>query len=122
MSSAPTFFLLVDAIPFELWMELAEVLPPIGEFDGLQSTTCGYYGTTPDHNPFLGYDRALDGLVRLVGFSGHGAMMGPFTALAALALAEAGEDVDSVNVDGEPVDMTCFAIGRDYDHSEQMVI
>ncbi|MEZ4317269.1 MAG: FAD-binding oxidoreductase [Myxococcota bacterium] len=112
----------LDAMPFELWMELAEVLPPVAEFDGIQATTCGFYGTTPDHNPFLGYDRALDGLVRLVGFSGHGAMLGPFTALVGRQLAEAGRDVPTVPVDGVDVDVTIFGIGRDYDCSEQMVI
>ncbi|MCB9679773.1 MAG: FAD-binding oxidoreductase [Alphaproteobacteria bacterium] len=112
----------LDGVPFELWMELAEVLPPIADFGGIQATTCGYYGTTPDHNPFLGYDRALGGLVHLVGFSGHGAMLGPFTALVAKSLAEAGQDVPSVVIDGFDVDVTCFRIGREYDHSEQMVI
>lgn len=112
----------LDAAPFELWMEVAKQLPPIGEFAGIQATTSGYYGTTPDHNPFLGYDRALGGLIRLVGFSGHGAMMGPFTARVALALAEAGADVPSIRLDGAEVDTTCFALDRAFDHSETMVI
>jgi glycine/D-amino acid oxidase-like deaminating enzyme len=112
----------IEAVPFELWMELAEALPPVAEFSGVQATTCGYYGTTPDHNPYLGYDRALGGLIRLIGHSGHGAMMGPFTARVALALAEAGEDVAAVDIDGTPVELASFAIGRESDHSEQMVI
>ena len=112
----------IEAVPFELWMELAEAVPDVAAFAGVQATTCGYYATTPDHNPFLGYDRALGGLIRLVGHSGHGAMMGPFTARVAAALAEAGEDIDSVDIDGAPVDLACFAIGRESDHSEQMVI
>jgi sarcosine oxidase subunit beta len=112
----------VEAVPFANWAELAEQLPPVGEFAGIQATTCGYYATTPDHNPFLGYDRALGGLIRLVGFSGHGAMMGPFTALVARTLAEAGRDVPVASVDGVDVDLSCFAIGREYADHESMVI
>lgn len=112
----------VDATPFELWAELAEVLPPIGEFNGFVATTAGYYGTTPDHNPFLGFDRQLPNLLRLVGFSGHGAMFGPFTALVARQLAEAGRDLPHVLVEGEPVELDPFRIGRSYTRSEELVI
>lgn len=112
----------VEAVPFELWMELAEQLPPVGEFAGIQATTSGYYADTPDHNPFLGYDRQRPNLIRLVGFSGHGAMLGPFTALIGRTLAEAGHDVPFAKVDGVDVDLCCFALGRDYEHHEAMVI
>ncbi len=112
----------IDALPVELWMELAEVVPPVADFAGLQATTCGYYGTSPDHNPFLGYDRAVEGLIRMVGFSGHGAMMGPFSALVGCALAEAGHDLPNIQVDGESIGLGVFALGRDFDHSETMVI
>ena len=112
----------IDAVPFEHWMTISEVLPPLGEFGGITATTSGYYGTTPDHNPFLGYDRQIPNLIRLVGFSGHGAMFGPFTARVCLALAEAGADVPTVEIDGFPVDLGPFRIGRPMDHSEQMVI
>ncbi|MBX2799163.1 MAG: FAD-binding oxidoreductase [Myxococcales bacterium] len=112
----------VDAWPFELWMELSEVVPSVAEFAGIQATTGGYYAETPDHNPFLGYDRQRANLVRLVGFSGHGAMMGPFTAKIALSLCEAGADVDSVEVDGAAVSLDAFRIGRDLSKRERMVI
>jgi len=112
----------IDAAPFELWMELAEHLPPLEEFGGVTATTCGYYGTTPDHNPFFGFDRKIGGLIRMVGFSGHGAMFGPFSARVALALAEAGSDVDSIDLDGEPVSLGAFKIGRPYESHETMVI
>jgi sarcosine oxidase subunit beta len=82
-----------DAVTYRMWRTLARALPPIARFGGIVATSAGYYGVTPDHNPFLGYDRKVGNLIRLVGFSGHGAMFGPFTARVALALAEAGEDV-----------------------------
>ena len=56
-----------------------------GEFGGVQATTAGFYAVTPDHNPFLDVDPAVPNLIRLVGFSGHGAMFGPFTAAVARA-------------------------------------
>ena len=84
------------------------------EFGGIVATSGGYYGVTPDHNPFLGYDRKVENLIRLVGFSGHGAMFGPFTARVALALAESGRDVPTMDLDGEEVELDAFRIGRAY--------
>lgn len=99
---------------------LAEALPPIGEFGGLVATTSGYYGSTPDHNPFLDLDPQVPNLIRLVGFSGHGAMFGPFSALVGAALAEGGgRTVDAL---GQQVDLAPFRIGRPFDGHEAMVI
>ena len=107
---------------YETWASLAEVIPALGEFAGLTATTCGYYGVTPDHNPFLGYDPQVPNLLRLAGFSGHGAMFGPFTALIAEALAEAGRDVASVRALDIDCPMGAFRIGRELHHGEHMVI
>ncbi|MFK7928303.1 MAG: NAD(P)/FAD-dependent oxidoreductase [Myxococcota bacterium] len=112
----------LEAAPFESWMSLAEVLPPIGEFAGITATTSGYYGTTPDHNPFFGFDRQLTNYLRLVGFSGHGAMFGPFSAAVGAAFCEAGEDMASVDIEGETIDLAAFSIGRDHSSHEAMVI
>jgi len=112
----------LEAAPFESWALLAENIPAVGEFAGIAATTSGYYGTTPDHNPFFGYDRSLSNFVRLVGFSGHGAMFGPFSARVALALCEAGHDVDVVDIEGDIVAMESFSIGRNYTAHEAMVI
>ena len=49
-------------------------------------------------------------------------MFGPFTALAAANLAEAGHDLDSIEVLGEAVSMTAFSLQREYHASEHMVI
>lgn len=112
----------IDAKPFELWMELAAVIPDLESFDGFSATTGGYYATTPDHNPFLGFDRKRPNLLRLVGFSGHGAMMAPFTARVATALADAGHDLDAMDLEGTSVPLDAFQIGRAYAHAESMVI
>ena len=89
---------------------------------GIQATTCGFYGVTPDHNPFLGFDTQVPNLLRLVGFSGHGAMFGPFTARVAQAMAEAGHNVPSVTVLGRSASLEPFALERGFDGHEAMVI
>ncbi len=111
-----------EARPYAAWLALAEVLPPVGALAGVSATTSGYYGSTPDHNPFLDYDPAVPNLLRLVGFSGHGAMFGPFTGLVAAALAEAGGPLDAVAIDGERVSLGAFRIGRGTGGGEVMVI
>ncbi len=111
-----------DSAAFEAWASIAEAIPAVGEFAGVTATTAGYYGTTPDHNPFLGYDPAVQNLVRLVGFSGHGAMFGPFTALVATTLAEAGHDVVTVSALGRDIPIDAFRIGRELRHGEALVI
>lgn len=112
----------IDSFPVELWMELAEVIPSVGEFAGINATSCGFYAESPDHNPFLGFDRKIGNVMRLVGFSGHGAMMGPFTARVAAALAEAGRDLDSIEVETGLVHLDAFRIGRVFEAREEMVI
>jgi sarcosine oxidase subunit beta len=111
-----------DSHGYATWAALAEVVPPLAEFAGITATTGGYYGVTPDHNPFLGYDPAVPNLLRLVGFSGHGAMFGPFTALVGHALADAGGPIPSVEVLGHTVPLEAFRIGRAYGHAEKLVI
>jgi len=105
-----------------LWMELAGCMPPLMEFSGLRATTAGFYAVTPDHNPFLGYNVTQKRLLHAVGFSGHGAMMGPFTAAAVSEMALAGETLHSVTVDGVDVDLSALRVGREIAHGEGMVI
>ena len=46
----------IDSRAYEAWEAIAESLPDVADFNGISATTSGYYGTTPDHNPFLCYD------------------------------------------------------------------
>lgn len=112
----------VDARPFQAWMSLAHHLPATEGFAGFTATTGGFYASTPDHNPILGYDPAVPNLLRLVGFSGHGAMFGPFTATVAAALADAGHDLPSLELPEGRVDLGAFAPGRRFDTHEALVI
>ena len=49
-------------------------------------------------------------------------MFGPFSARVALALCEAGTDIDVVDIEGEVIGMEAFKIGRKYIAHEAMVI
>lgn len=104
------------------WFQLASHIPALEDFAGISATTSGFYGTTPDHNPFLGFDPRRSNLLRLVGFSGHGAMFGPFTAAVAVALAEAGRDLDSIQILGRQASLSPFSLSRSFQHAESMVI
>jgi hypothetical protein len=49
-------------------------------------------------------------------------MMAPFTARVAIALADAGHDLDTMDLEGTSVPLDAFRIGRAYAHAESMVI
>ena len=59
-------------------------------------------------------------MIRAVGFSGHGAMFGPFSALVVEALATQGRP-DRIQVLDREIPLHAFRIGRDLGH-EAMVI
>jgi len=106
----------------QLWMELSESMPPFMEFDGLRATTAGFYAVTPDHNPFLGFNPTQPALLHAVGFSGHGAMMGPFTAAAVTEMALAGRTLDAIELGGRRIDLRALQVGRTCETHEGMVI
>jgi len=112
----------LDNYGFQLWMQLAEALPAVGEFSGIEATTAGYYAVTPDHNPILGFDPKQPALMHAAGFSGHGAMMGPFTASVTTQMALAGETLPQVDIDGSAVDISDLLVGRTFAKGEGMVI
>lgn len=112
----------LDNYGYQLWLELAEALSVVGEFSGLTATTAGFYATTPDHNPLLGFDPAQERLIHAAGFSGHGAMMGPFTAAVIHDIVMSGEQRSSISVAGHDIDLSDMLIGRDFGSIEGMVI
>jgi glycine/D-amino acid oxidase-like deaminating enzyme len=111
-----------ESRPVQAWLHASEVVPALTQFDGMTGTTAGFYATTPDHNPFLDYDPEVSNLIRLAGFSGHGAMFGPFTAAVARALADAGRSLDRIQLPEGLVDLSDFRIGRHFDTHERLVI
>jgi glycine/D-amino acid oxidase-like deaminating enzyme len=113
-----------DGLAVQAWMDAADAVPALGGFAGLHATTAGFYATTPDHAPFLDRDPQVDNLLRLVGFSGHGAMFGPFTAAVAVALAQSvgGPRPATITLPTGDVDLAAFRIGRAFHAPEGLVI
>jgi glycine/D-amino acid oxidase-like deaminating enzyme len=65
---------------------MMDFAPRLADAGGLTATSSGFYGTTPDANPIIGFDANLDNLVHAAGFSGHGLMHAPITALLVEAI------------------------------------
>ena len=76
----------VDNYGYALVEQMSDFSPLLAEAGGLTATTSGFYGMTPDANPLIGFDNHLNNLVHAVGFSGHGLMHAPITALLVEAL------------------------------------
>jgi len=112
----------LDNYGYQLWLQLAEALSIVGEFSGLSATTSGFYATTPDHNPLLGFDPKQPRLIHAAGFSGHGAMMGPFTAAVIHGMAMSGPEFRSLHIAGHEVPLDDLLIGRSFGAGEGMVI
>lgn len=71
---------------WDLLAQVADFAPDLAENAGPRATTCGFYGNTPDSTPLIGYDTLLTNLIHAAGFSGHGVMHAPITALLVEAL------------------------------------
>lgn len=104
--------------------EVTQVLPAAQDMGKLAAVTCGFYDTTPDHNPLFGYDGGVENLVHAAGLSGHGLMHSPFSALIVAELVARGADVASFELPGGigAVDLGIYALDRAFDTHEGLVI
>jgi glycine/D-amino acid oxidase-like deaminating enzyme len=111
----------VDNFGFQLLAEMALYAPSLAEAAGLVATTCGYYAMTPDAVPLIGVDRDQANLVHAAGFSGHGVMHAPVTALVVEALlagdAVAGRLRLPPPFEAQHLDLTAFDPCRDFAHA-----
>ncbi|HEY8741615.1 MAG TPA: FAD-binding oxidoreductase [Chloroflexota bacterium] len=111
----------VDNFGFQLLADMALYAPTLVESGGLVATTCGYYGMTPDGVPLIGFDRAVPNLVHAAGFSGHGVMHAPISAL--LVEAQVAGDAVGGQVRLPPpfeshcLDLRAFDPGRGFSRS-----
>jgi glycine/D-amino acid oxidase-like deaminating enzyme len=83
----------VDNFGYQLLADMALYAPTLTDRAGLVATTSGFYGMTPDGVPLIGIDAQLRNLVHAAGFSGHGVMHAPITALLVEAII-AGDVAD----------------------------
>jgi glycine/D-amino acid oxidase-like deaminating enzyme len=111
----------IDNFGFQLLADVALYAPSLVESGGLTATTCGYYGMTPDGVPLIGFDSGVANLVHAAGFSGHGIMHAPVSALLVEALV-AGDAVDGrvqlpAPFEDHSLDLAAFDPARDFTRS-----
>lgn len=111
----------IDNYGYAILKQVEEFSPQLANSGGLIATTSGFYGVTPDANPLIGYDTHQQNLIHAVGFSGHGLMHAPVTALLVEAML-AGDSVDGhvhmpTPFNHATIAVNTFAPGRDFEKS-----
>jgi len=112
----------VSNFAFELLAEMALYAPTLAESAGVTATTSGYYAMTPDAVPLIGFDQIQTNLIHAAGFSGHGIMHAPITALLVEALlahdAVGGQLHLPPPFDSHTLDLGAFDPRRDFARAE----
>jgi glycine/D-amino acid oxidase-like deaminating enzyme len=111
----------IDNFGFSLLQEMSLYTPALASCGGLVATTSGFYGMTPDGVPLFGKDAVFPNLVHAAGFSGHGVMHAPISALLVEAII-AGDAPDGRLRMPAPfansfLDLHAFDPARDFSHS-----
>ncbi|HZS79363.1 MAG TPA: FAD-binding oxidoreductase [Ktedonobacteraceae bacterium] len=103
--------------------QVEQFSPLLANAGGLVATTSGFYGMTPDANPLIGFDIQQQNLIHAVGFSGHGLMHAPITALLVEALltgeAKQGHVPLPAPFNQATIDISTFAPGRSFGRSRK---
>jgi len=104
--------------------EVTQFLPAAQDMGRIEAVTTGFYGVTPDHNPFFGYDPRVGNLIHACGFSGHGLMHSPFSGRIVASMAAAGRNLNALDLPfgiGR-AELGQYAVGRVFGSREGMVI
>ena len=113
----------IDNYGYALLAQVEEFSPQLANAGGLIATTCGFYGVTPDANPLIGRDTQQQNLIHAVGFSGHGLMHAPITALLVEAILAGDVDHGRVPMpapfDAATIDLSTFDPARVFDSSQR---
>ncbi len=113
----------IDNYGYAILAQVEEFAPLLANAGGLVATTCGFYGTTPDASPLIGFDTQQQNLIHVVGFSGHGLMHTPISALLVVALLTGETEHGHVRLpppfDRATIDLSTFAPGRVFDRSRK---
>lgn len=118
----------IDNYGYAILEQVEQFSPLLANAGGLCATTCGFYGATPDANPLIGRDSNQQNLIHAVGFSGHGLMHAPITALLVEAILTGSADDGRVRLpapfDHASIDLNTFAPGRTFErsHRETLVL
>lgn len=105
----------IDNAAWDLLAQVADFAPVLAENAGPRATTCGFYGVTPDATPLIGRDTRQENLIHAAGFSGHGVMHAPITALLVEALLSGAKSASDVPLaDGMgAINLAAFDPARD---------
>jgi sarcosine oxidase subunit beta len=118
----------IDNYGYAILSQVEEFSPLLANSGGLVATTSGFYDTTPDANPLIGRDTQQHNLIHAVGFSGHGLMHAPITALLVEAILSGDVDHGHVRLpdpfDQATIDLATFDPGRTFEssHREKLVL
>ncbi len=106
----------IDNAAYDLLAQVDEFAPALANCGGVKATTCGFYAMSPDGSPLIGRDTQLANLVHAVGFSGHGVMHAPVTALLveALLAGDAREGAVSLPEGMGAIHLDAFDPARDF--------
>ncbi len=106
--------------------QVEQFSPQLANAGGLIATTSGFYGTTPDANPLIGRDTQQQNLIHAVGFSGHGLMHAPITALLVEAIVAGDAEQEQVRVpvpfEHATIGLKAFNPGRDFAQSQHEML
>src|SRR5579863_4964880 len=113
----------IDNYGYAILEQVEQFSPLLANSGGIVATTCGFYGVTPDANPLIGRDTHQQNLVHAVGFSGHGLMHAPITALLVEAVLTGSIEDGRVRLpapfDHAHIDLNTFDPGRAFDSSRK---
>jgi glycine/D-amino acid oxidase-like deaminating enzyme len=118
----------IENFGYALLEQIDAFAPRLANCGGLTATACGYYGTTPDANPLIGIDAHHSNLVHAAGFSGHGLMHAPITAVLVEAILAGDAQEGHVRLpppfEHHTIDLSTFDPGRDFAraHNEALVL
>ena len=113
----------IDNYGYAILEQVEQFSPLLANSGGFIATTCGFYGTTPDANPLIGHDTHQQNLIHAVGFSGHGLMHAPITALLVEGILAGDVDHGHVRMPAPfghaTIDIKTFAPGRVFESSQR---
>ncbi len=113
----------VENFGYAVLEQVATFAPRLVDAGGLVATTSGFYGMTPDANPLIGFDTRLTNLVHAAGFSGHGLMHAPITAVLVEALITDSARARHVQLpppfEDYTINLATFDPGRDFSRSQK---
>lgn len=113
----------VENFGYAVLEEVATFAPRLVDAGGLVATSSGFYGMTPDANPLIGFDARLRNLAHAAGFSGHGLMHAPITAVLVEALLTGRVSNGQVQLpppfEAHSINLAAFDPARDFSRSHK---